>query len=208
MRAASHATRASSGVAMDSSKMPRVLAACDTTKGGTAIHFSAAVPAGIEGEFTSDVPRQVDGGTTCTADYQAGGRNPGLIRIVANEELSFYEDRAGAHPLASSCHYVSRGTRPDPIWYGTSPGKSLTSIWMLYELASGPPACDAMFHFVSIRPPEGQGPLEHMHVRYGARGTSLEALVAESAAESREPDPCVPWWSVYCKRGFTGCDPD
>jgi hypothetical protein len=171
---------------------------------------AAAAPAagGVDGEFSSDVPtgKLSDGGPVCTADYEPAGRNPGLVRIVHNETFSFYEDRAGTKAIAEGCGYASRGTEKDPKWFGTGPDQSTTEIWSLYELAGGPPACEARFHFVALRPPEGQGPKTHMHMRHGGHETSLAALVAISTAP--DTSPCDPWWAVYCARGFTGCDVD
>jgi hypothetical protein len=169
---------------------------------------TAAAAGGVDGDFSSDVPagKLSDGGPVCTSDYEPGGRNPGLVRVVHNETFSFYEDRGATKPIAEGCRYAARGTAKDPKWFGTGPDQSTTEIWSLYELAGGPPACETRFHFVALRPPEGQGNKTHMHMRHGGRDTTLAALVAISAAP--DTSPCDPWWAVYCARGFTGCDVD
>jgi hypothetical protein len=186
---------------------------CEAVKEALPASFAGASRP-IDGEYSSDDPpaRLPDGGAACTADYVPGGRNPGLVRITSSDTFSFFADRQGERSLAEACRYASRGSRPDPRWFGTKPGQSPTSIWMLYELASGPPSCEQRFHFVAVRPPEGEGPRRHMHLRYGDRTSSLDKLVALSAADSSSragaSSPCDPWWSVYCANGYTGCDPD
>jgi hypothetical protein len=186
---------------------------CEAAKGATPSP-SAGVSRPIDGEYSSDDPpaRLPDGRASCTADYAPGGRNPGLVRIVSNDTFSFYADRQGERALAEACRYSSRGSRPDPRWFGTAPGQSATSVWMVYELASGSPSCDQNFHFVAVRAPEGEGPRRHMHLRYGDRTSSVDELLALSAADGSSrtgaSSPCDPWWSVYCVRGYRRCDPD
>ena len=163
---------------------------------------------GVDGDYSSDEPgeRTADGGAACRADYATGGRNPRLVRLVHDETFSFYDDRAGSRPLAEGCTYKRVGVAPDPRYFGIAEGQSPTSLWLTYELAAGSPACDAKFHFVAIRPPEGAGSKKHLHLRYGSKATTLEALVRLSVEPQRSA--CDPWWSVYCTRGNTACDED
>ena len=157
---------------------------------------------GLDGDFSSDQPAA----PKCTADYAPNGRNPGLVRFAKGETMSFYEDRKGERPIAEDCRYAYRGFAADPKYFGIGKDQSPTSLWLEYELTSGPPACEEKFHFVIVRPPEGADAKRHLHLRYGARGTSLDALVALSAAPS--VGVCDPWWSVYCTRGQKDCDDD
>ena len=157
---------------------------------------------GLDGEFTSDQPAA----PKCTADYAPRGRNPGLVRFTKGEGMSFYEDRNGERPIAEDCRYKFRGHVPDPKYFGIEKEQSPTSLWLEYELTGGPPACEETYPFVIVRPPEGADAKRHLHLRYGTRGTTLEALVALSAAPPA--GACDPWWSVYCTRGRKDCDDD
>lgn len=145
---------------------------------------------GLDGEFTSDP------GGKCGGDP----RNPGLVRFTKGEAMSFYADRAGDKPLAEDCHYAPRGFAPDPKYFGIGKEQSPTSLWLEYELTSGPAACA---HSVIVRPPEGAGDKRHLHLRYGSQPPA--DLVALSTVPA---NACDPWWSVYCARGHKGCDDD
>jgi len=74
------------------------------------------------------------------------------------ELFSFYKDIDGKTPLAQNCRYVYKGAG-DPFYY---PHQSKTSIWDLFELASGPAECDN-FSYVILRSAQRASP----HMRYG-----------------------------------------
>jgi hypothetical protein len=126
-------------------------------------------------------------------------RNPPRLVFRHMESFSFYADLAGTRPLAKECRYVYKGAAGDPFYY---PTRAKTSIWDLFELASGDAACNA-FSYVAIRAPHGN-PI-HMHLRYGNAQSSFRELLqlSDSPEDKTKLDP---WWSVYCVEGVSGCD--
>lgn len=144
---------------------------------------------GVDGVFTID-----------TKEISATDpRNPKRVVFKQMEEFSFYKDLEGSTPLAENCRYVYKGAAGDPFYY---PKTSKTSIWDLFELASGDDACNN-FYYVILRSPHGD-PV-HMHMRYGNNESSFDNLLNFSdAPETKES--INPWWSVYCAEGVSGCD--
>ena len=87
----------------------------------------------------------------------------------------------------------------DPFYY---PTLAKTSIWDLFELASGEEACKKFF-YVTVRVPHGD-PV-HMHVRYGDDQSSFRQLLQMSNGPE-DKTQLNPWWSIYCAEGVSGCD--
>ena len=75
---------------------------------------------GLDGTFTID-PQEI---------AATDPRNPKRIVFSKMETFSFYEDVAGATPLAEECHYAYKGAAGDPFYY---PALSKTSIWDLFD---------------------------------------------------------------------------
>lgn len=146
----------------------------------------------VDGAFTSD-PLAVD----CADDP----RNPGRVVFKQMKEFAFYTDREGMTPIAEACIYDYKSFAGDPHYFKEFP----SSVWDQFELSSGPAECEA-FHFVTLRPPHGDGKVKHMHMRYGDKATGFDALLGMSAGDYEDTDDCNPWWSVYCTAGFEGCD--
>lgn len=115
------------------------------------------------------------------------------------EFFSFYQDLEGKTALAERCQYVYKGAVGDPFYY---PKQSKTSIWDLFELASGDEASNN-FSYVILRSPHGD-PV-HMHMRYGNAEFSFRQLLDLSDAPEVK-DNINPRWSVYCAAGESGCD--
>ncbi|HCF29665.1 MAG TPA: hypothetical protein DEV81_21230 [Cyanobacteria bacterium UBA11049] len=144
---------------------------------------------GVDGAFTID-----------TKEISATDpRNPKRIVFEKMEFFSFYQDLEGNTALAEKCRYVYKGAAGDPFYY---PKQSKTSIWDLFELASGDEACKN-FSYVILRSPHGD-PV-HMHMRYGNAESSFRQLLDMSDAPEVK-DNINPWWSVYCAAGESGCD--
>ena len=143
---------------------------------------------GVDGAFTID-----------TKDISASDpRNPKRVVFQGMELFSFYKDIDGKTPLAQNCRYVYKGAAGDPFYY---PHQSKTSIWDLFELASGPAECDN-FSYVILRSPHAE-PV-HMHMRYGNADSSFRELLNLSNAPENK-NSINPWWSVYCAAGVSGC---
>lgn len=147
---------------------------------------------GVDGEFTSD-PLALE----CPDDP----RNPGRVVLEKMEKMSFYEDREGTKALAEGCTYEYAAFEADPHYYPEYP----TSVWLVFRLTSGGPACEA-FTNVVMRPPHGDGDIKHMHLRYGDASTTPDELLEMSIGEYEDADVCDPWWSVYCTAGAEACD--
>lgn len=144
---------------------------------------------GVDGAFTID-----------TKEISAtDSRNPKRVVFQQMEFFSFYKDYDGNTPLAKNCRYVYKGAAGDPFYY---PEQSKTSIWDLFELASGDAACNN-FYYVIMRSPHGN-PV-HMHMRYGNATSSFRQLLNLSNAPENK-NSINPWWSVYCAAGVSGCD--
>lgn len=126
-------------------------------------------------------------------------RNPKRIVFQKMEFFSFYKDLEGFTPIAEQCRYVYKGAAGDPFYY---PQQSKTSIWDLFELASGSAACNN-FYYVILRSPHGN-PV-HMHMRYANAKSSFNELLRMSNAPE-DKTKVDPWWSVYCAAGVSGCD--
>lgn len=144
---------------------------------------------GVDGVFTID-----------TEEVSATDpRNPKRVVFQQMERFSFYKDLEGNTPIAENCRYVYKGAAGDPFYY---PKESKTSIWDLFELASGDEACNN-FYYVILRSPHGN-PV-HMHMRYANAESSFDKLLnlSDSPEDKTKIDP---WWSVYCNEGVTGCD--
>ena len=105
----------------------------------------------------------------------------------------------GAKPHAEECRYVYKGAAGDPYYY---PTRAKTSVWDLFELASGAEACKA-FAYVAVRAPHGK-PL-HLHLRYGDEHSSFRQLLQMSTGPE-DKTTLDPWGSVYCAEGVSGCD--
>jgi hypothetical protein len=144
---------------------------------------------GVDGEFTIDTQ-------TITA---SDPRNPGKVVFKEMEYFSFYRDLAGTMPIAENCRYIYRGAAGDPYYF---PTQFKTSIWDLFELASGGDTCKS-FSYVILRSPHGN-PI-HFHMRYGAADSSFRKLLNLSDGPEN-PGALDPWWSVYCTAGTSGCD--
>ena len=144
---------------------------------------------GVDGVFTID-PEEISA---------TDPRNPKRIVFRTMEFFSFYADSAGTIPLAEECQYVYKGAAGDPFYY---PTLAKTSIWDLFELASGDAAC-TKFYYVTIRAPHGD-PV-HMHLRYGDAQSSFRRLL-EMSDGPEDKTQMDPWWSVYCAEGVSGCD--
>ena len=144
---------------------------------------------GLDGTFTID-PQAI---------AATDPRNPKRIVVRTMEYFSFYEDSAGAKPLAEACRYVYKGAAGDPYYY---PARAKTSIWELFELVSGQEACKKFF-YLTVRAPHGN-PV-HMHLRYGDEHASLRQLLQMSTGPE-DKTKLEPWWSVYCAEGVSGCD--
>jgi len=144
---------------------------------------------GLDGVFTID-PEEI---------AATDPRNPKRIVFRRMEYFSFYADSAGATPLAEECRYVYKGAAGDPFYY---PTLTKTSIWDLFELASGDEACRT-FYYVTIRAPHGD-PV-HLHLRYGDAQSSFRRLLQMSNGPE-DKTQLDPWWSVYCAEGVSGCD--
>lgn len=144
---------------------------------------------GVDGAFTID-----------TKEISATDpRNPKRVVFQQMEFFSFYKDYDGNTPLAKNCRYVYKGAAGDPFYY---PEQSKTSIWDLFELASGDAGCNN-FYYVIMRSPHGN-PV-HMHMRYGNANSSFRQLLNLSNAPENK-NSINPWWSVYCAAGVSGCD--
>jgi len=144
---------------------------------------------GVDGAFTID-----------TQEVSANDpRNPKRVVFQGMEFFSFYKDLDGDTPIAENCRYVYKGAAGDPFYY---PERSKTSIWDLFELASGDDACNN-FSYVILRSPHGN-PV-HMHMRYGDANSSFDKLLNLSDAPE-DKTKIDPWWSVYCSAGVSGCD--
>ena len=144
---------------------------------------------GLDGTFTID-PQEI---------AATDPRNPKRIVFRTMEYFSFYADSAGATPLAEECRYIYQGAAGDPFYY---PTLAKTSIWDLFEHASGAEACKKFF-YVTVRAPHGD-PV-HMHVRYGDDQSSFRQLLQMSNGPE-DKTQLDPWWSVYCAEGVSGCD--
>lgn len=144
---------------------------------------------GLDGTFTIDT----------TEVSATEPRNPKRIVFNKMEFFSFYEDLQGSKPIAENCRYAYKGAAGDPFYY---PKQSKTSIWDLFELASGDAACNK-FYYVIVRAPHGN-PI-HMHMRYGDANSSFDNLLRLSNAPE-DKTKIDPWWSVYCAEGETACD--
>lgn len=159
---------------------------------GTAVFSQNAykVPyLGLNGIFTVD-----------TKDISASDpRNPPRVVFDKMEYFSFYADSAGKVPLAQQCRYIYRGAMGDRYYY---PKIAKTSIWDMFELASGEQACNEFF-YVIVRPPHGD-PI-HMHMRHGDQDSSFKKLLKMSNGPE-DKTKLDPWWSVYCSEGVSGCD--
>jgi hypothetical protein len=126
-------------------------------------------------------------------------RNPKRVAFDKMERFSFFDDFQGTQPIAKDCLYAYRGPAGDPYYY---PDRAKTSVWEMFELRSGEPACQR-FTYVVLRAPHGN-PV-HMHLRYGDERSSFLALLAISNGPENKAK-LDPWWSVYCAEGFSGCD--
>jgi hypothetical protein len=144
---------------------------------------------GLDGVFTID-PEEI---------AATDPRNPKRIVFRKMEYFSFYADSTGTTPLAEECRYVYKGAAGDPFYY---PTLAKTSIWDLFELASGAEACQT-FYYVTIRAPHGE-PV-HLHLRYGDAQSSFQRLLQMSNGPE-DKTQLDPWWSVYCTEGVSGCD--
>jgi hypothetical protein len=144
---------------------------------------------GLDGTFTLDPEER----------SATDPRNPPRVVFRQMEYFAFYADRAGAKPHAEACRYVYQGAAGDPYYY---PTRAKTSVWDLFELASGAEACKA-FSYVAVRAPHGK-PM-HMHLRYGDEHSSFRQLLQLSTGPE-DKTQWDPWWSVYCAEGVSGCD--
>ena len=113
--------------------------------------------------------------------------------------ISFYQDYDGNTFIAKNCQYIYKGAAGDPFYY---PKQSKTSIWDLFELASGDAACNN-FSYVILRSPHSN-PV-HMHMRYGNASSSFRQLLNLSNAPENK-NSINPWWSVYYSAGVPGCE--
>jgi hypothetical protein len=147
---------------------------------------------GVDGAYTTD-PLAVD----CPNDP----RNPGRVVFKEMEEFAFYKDHEGMTPMAEACIYAYKGFAGDPHYFKEYP----SSVWDQFELSSGPAECE-VFHFITLRPPHGDGEVKHMHMRYGDKSTGFDGLLSMSTGNYDDTDACNPWWSVYCTAGHEGCD--
>ena len=144
---------------------------------------------GVDGAFTID-----------TKDISATDlRNPKRVVFQQMEFFSFYQDYDGNTPIAKNCQYIYKGAAGDPFYY---PKQSKTSIWDLFELASGDAACNN-FSYVILRSPHSN-PV-HMHMRYGNASSSFRQLLNLSNAPENKNN-INPWWSVYYSAGVPGCE--
>jgi hypothetical protein len=159
---------------------------------GTAVYSQNAykVPyLGLDGVFTVD-----------TKELSASDpRNPPRVVFEKMEYFSYYADSAGKMPIAQQCRYIYRGAVGDNYYY---PDIAKTSIWDMFELASGEAACNE-FYYVLVRPPHGN-PI-HMHLRHGDQYSSFKKLLKMSNGPE-DKTKLDPWWSVYCAEGVSGCD--
>ena len=126
-------------------------------------------------------------------------RNPKRVVFEKMERFSFFDDLQGRQPIAKDCVYAHRGPAGDPYYY---PDRAKTSIWELFELQSGEPAC-RRFSYVALRAPHGN-PV-HMHLRYGDERSSFQSFLGMSDGPE-DKTKLDPWWSVYCTEGLSGCD--
>jgi hypothetical protein len=95
------------------------------------------------------------------------------------EVFSFYADLIGTTLLAVDCRYVYKGAEGDPL---LDPTQSKTSIWVLFEFASGDGDCK-IFYYVIIRAPHGDPihclqelPIATGDGRYGKLMTTLARM--------------------------------
>lgn len=159
---------------------------------GTAVFSQNAykVPyLGLDGVFTIDTKE-------LSATDQ---RNPPRVVFEKMEYFSFYADSAGKIPFAKQCRYIYRGAVGDRYYY---PNVAKTSIWDMFELASGEEACNG-YYYVIVRPPHGD-PI-HLHMRHGDQDSSFKKLLKMSNGPE-DKTKLDPWWSVYCAEGVSGCD--
>jgi hypothetical protein len=119
---------------------------------------------GLDGTFTVD-PQEI---------AATDPRNPKRIVFRTMEYFSLYADSAGTTPLAEECRYIYKGAAGDPFYY---PTLAKTSMWDLFELASGEEACQKFFS-ATVRAPHGD-PV-HLHVRYGDDQSSFRQLLQMS----------------------------
>lgn len=126
-------------------------------------------------------------------------RNPPRVVFEKMEYFSFYADSDGKIPLAKQCRYIYRGAAGDNYYY---PDIAKTSIWDMFELASGEEACND-YYYVIVRPPHGD-PI-HLHMRHGDQDSSFKKLLKMSNGPE-DKTKLDPWWSVYCAEGVSGCD--
>jgi hypothetical protein len=148
---------------------------------------------GIDGIFTLDPVETVPFNDP---------RNAKRIVFDKMEYFSFYKDIHGNDPLAENCRYIYRGAAGDPYYFYKADPPAKTSIWDLFELASGENACKD-FYYVTVRAPHGD-PV-HMHLRYGSAKSSFSKLLGNSTGPE-DTTQLNPWWSVYCAEGVSGCD--
>jgi hypothetical protein len=179
-----------------------------STEGTVPVQPNAEVPFfGVDGEYSLDVPPEAFGDKkVCTADYVLGtGRNVGAVVLSKNEQISFFADREAKTVIAEGCTYAYLGFKGDPHYFGPKPEKYPSSVWLTYELKSGPGTCES-YHFVTLRPPHGDGAIKHMHARWAPKSSSIDALLQMSIGDYKDGDECNPWWNVYCTKGSVGCD--